>query len=46
LGRRWPKDERMRQIVEQRAASEILRLMFSRWVQENDFKYPDKHFWR
>jgi hypothetical protein len=28
----------------QRAASEILRLMFCRWVQENDFKYLDKHF--
>ena len=28
----------------QRAASEIVRLMFCRWVQENDFKYLDKHF--
>jgi hypothetical protein len=28
----------------QRTASEILRLMFCRWVQENDFKYLDKHF--
>lgn len=27
-----------------RAAVEILRLMFCRWVQENDFKYLDKHF--
>jgi hypothetical protein len=27
-----------------RAAEEILRLMFGRWVQENDFKYLDKHF--
>jgi len=28
----------------QRAAREILRLIFCRWVQENDFKYLDKHF--
>ncbi|MEK6572873.1 MAG: hypothetical protein AABZ58_00970, partial [Chloroflexota bacterium] len=28
----------------QRAAVEILRLIFCRWVQENDFKYLDKHF--
>lgn len=28
----------------ERAAMEILRLMFCRWVQENDFKYLDKHF--
>jgi len=28
----------------QRPASQILRLMFCRWVQENDFKYLDKHF--
>ena len=28
----------------QRLASEILRLIFCRWVQENDFKYLDKHF--
>ncbi len=27
-----------------RAAVEILRLMFNRWIQENDFKYLDKHF--
>ena len=27
-----------------RSAAEIVRLMFSRWVQENDFKYLDKHF--
>ena len=27
-----------------RAAGEILRLIFCRWVQENDFKYLDKHF--
>lgn len=25
-------------------AAVILRLMFNRWVQENDFKYLDKHF--
>lgn len=27
-----------------RAAQEILTLIFSRWIQENDFKYLDKHF--
>jgi hypothetical protein len=27
-----------------RAAVEIIRLMFQRWLQENDFKYLDKHF--
>ena len=27
-----------------RAAEQIVRLMFNRWVQENDFKYLDKHF--
>ena len=27
-----------------RGAPEILRLMFQRWLQENDFKYLDKHF--
>jgi hypothetical protein len=26
------------------AAPVIIRLMFNRWVQENDFKYLDKHF--
>jgi hypothetical protein len=26
------------------AAAVIIRLMFNRWVQENDFKYLDKHF--
>jgi hypothetical protein len=26
------------------AAGVILRLMFGRWVQENDFKYLDQHF--
>ena len=26
------------------AAPVIIRLMFGRWVQENDFKYLDKHF--
>jgi len=25
------------------AAVEVIRLMFNRWVQENDFKYLDKH---
>ena len=25
-------------------APRIIRLMFNRWVQENDFKYLDKHF--
>ena len=28
----------------ERAAAEIIGLMFRRWVQENDFKYLDKHF--
>ena len=28
----------------ERAAAEIIRLMFQRWLQENDFKYLDKHF--
>lgn len=27
-----------------RAAIEIIHLMFQRWLQENDFKYLDKHF--
>ena len=27
-----------------REAEAIVRLMFERWVQENDFKYLDKHF--
>ncbi len=27
-----------------RAAIEIIQLMFQRWLQENDFKYLDKHF--
>ena len=27
-----------------RAAVEIIKLMFQRWLQENDFKYLDKHF--
>ena len=27
-----------------RTAESIVRLMFNRWVQENDFKYLDKHF--
>ncbi len=26
------------------AAAEVIRLMFNRWVQDNDFNYPDKHF--
>ncbi len=26
------------------AAARIVRLMFNRWLQENDFKYLDKHF--
>ncbi len=25
-------------------AARIVRLMFNRWLQENDFKYLDKHF--
>ena len=28
----------------ERSAVEIIRLMFQRWLQENDFKYLDKHF--
>ncbi|MGH9603425.1 MAG: hypothetical protein ACRD24_13670 [Terriglobales bacterium] len=28
----------------ERAAAPLIRLMFSRWLQENDFKYLDKHF--
>jgi hypothetical protein len=28
----------------ERAVEEIVRLMFNRWIQENDFKYLDKHF--
>ena len=28
----------------QRAATEIIELMFKRWLQENDFKDLDKHF--
>lgn len=28
----------------QRPAADIIRLMFKRWLQENDFKYLDKHF--
>ena len=27
-----------------RSAMELIRLMFCRWLQENDFKYLDKHF--
>lgn len=27
-----------------RAAAEIIRLIFNRWIQENDFKYLDKHY--
>jgi hypothetical protein len=27
-----------------RPAQEIVQLMFNRWIQENDFKYLDKHF--
>lgn len=27
-----------------RNAQEIIRLIFSRWLQENDFKYLEKHF--
>jgi hypothetical protein len=27
-----------------RAAAELIRLMFNRWIQENDFKYLDKHY--
>ena len=28
----------------QAAAGEVIRFMFNRWLQENDFKYLDKHF--
>jgi len=28
----------------QRAASEVIYLMFNRWTQENDFKHLDEHF--
>lgn len=28
----------------ERAAAEIIKLIFQRWLQENDFKYLDKHF--
>ncbi len=28
----------------QRPVGEIVRLMFNRWIQENDFKYLNKHF--
>jgi transposase len=28
----------------QRAAAQIIYLMFNRWTQENDFKYLDEHF--
>ena len=28
----------------QRPVQEIVRLIFNRWIQENDFKYLDKHF--
>jgi hypothetical protein len=28
----------------QRDPKEIIQLLFSRWLQENDFKYLDKHF--
>lgn len=27
-----------------RAAAQIIRLIFNRWIQENDFKYLDKHY--
>jgi hypothetical protein len=27
-----------------RGAAQIIQLMFQRWLQENDFKYLDKHF--
>ncbi len=27
-----------------RAAAEVIRLIFNRWIQENDFKYLDKHY--
>ena len=28
----------------ERNAEELIRLMFTRWLQENDFKYMEKHF--
>jgi len=28
----------------ERVAEEIIRLMFQRWIQENDFKYLEKHY--
>ena len=28
-----------------RLAEPIIRLIFNRWIQENDFKYLNKHFW-
>ena len=28
-----------------RAAAEGIGLIFNRWIQENDFKYLDKHYW-
>lgn len=28
----------------ERPAAQIIKLMFQRWVQENDFKYLDQHF--
>lgn len=31
-------------IFTKRKAGEIIKLMFDRWIQENDFKYPDKHY--
>lgn len=27
-----------------RTPAEVIRLMFNRWIQENDFKYLDKHY--
>lgn len=27
-----------------RPAAEVIRLIFNRWIQENDFKYLDKHY--
>lgn len=29
---------------QERPAEDLIRLMFRRWIQENDFKYLDKHF--
>lgn len=29
---------------QERPAEDLIRLMFRRWLQENDFKYLDKHF--